>query len=144
MSKSTIFDVATRAGVSIKTVSRVVNNEPNVRSSTRERVAAAIAELKYRPDQSARNLASHRSHLIGLVYDDPAAYDMPSGGYILDMQQGALKACRAALSELLIHPCDFRKKNVSEELKALIAETRLVWNHSRRAVVQHVENCTCH
>lgn len=125
MSKVTIFDVATRAGVSIKTVSRVVNNEPNVRSSTRERVAAAIAELKYRPDQSARNLASNRSHLIGLVYDDPAAYDMPSGGYILDMQQGALKSCRAALSELLIHPCDFRKKNVSEELKALIAETRL-------------------
>ncbi|MBT8088668.1 MAG: LacI family DNA-binding transcriptional regulator [Gammaproteobacteria bacterium] len=124
MPRPTIFDVAKVAGVSIKTVSRVVNREPNVRTSTRERVEEAIAVLKYRPDQSARNLASHRSHLIGLVYDDPAAYDMPSGGYILDMQQGALKGCRSAFSELLIHPCDFRKKNVGIELKELIEETR--------------------
>ena len=124
MSKPTIFDVANVAGVSIKTVSRVVNHEPNVRESTRERVENAIAVLKYRPDQSARNLASQRSHLIGLVYDDPAAYDMPSGGYILDMQQGALKACRSAFSQLLIHPCDFRKKKVGIQLKELIEETR--------------------
>lgn len=124
MSRTTIFDVAKVAGVSIKTVSRVVNNEPNVRASTRERVENAIAVLKYRPDQSARNLASHRSHLIGLVYDDPAAYDMPSGGYILDLQRGALEACRSARSELLIHPCNFRKKKVGVQLKSLIEETR--------------------
>jgi len=124
MSRPTIFDVAKVAGVSIKTVSRVVNNEPNVRESTRERVENAIAVLKYRPDQSARNLASHRSHLIGLVYDDPAAYELPSSGYIIRLQQGALKTCRSMLSELLIHPCDFRKKNVGIELKALIEGTR--------------------
>jgi LacI family transcriptional regulator len=124
MSRATIFDVAKVAGVSIKTVSRVVNNEPNVRDSTRERVEDAIAMLKYRPDQSARNLASHRTHLIGLVYDDPAAYELPSSGYIIRMQHGALKACRSALSELLIHPCDFRKKKVGVELKSLIEETR--------------------
>ena len=124
MSRPTIFDVAKVAGVSIKTVSRVVNHEANVRPSTKERVENAIAVLKYRPDQSARNLASHRSHLIVLVYDDPAAYDMPSGGYILDMQQGALKGCRSGLSELLIHPCDFRKKKVGIRLKELIEETR--------------------
>lgn len=125
MPRATIFDVAQAAGVSIKTVSRVVNQEANVRASTRERVEKAVRELKYRPDQSARNLASHRSHLIGLVYDDPAAYEMPSGGYVLDLQQGALKACRSALSELLIHPCNFRKKNVGSELKSLIEQTRL-------------------
>jgi LacI family transcriptional regulator len=124
MSRATIFDVAKVAGVSIKTVSRVVNHEPNVRPSTRERVEQAIAVLKYRPDQSARNLASHRSHLIGLVYDDPAAYELPSSGYIIRMQHGVLKACRSALSELLIHPCDFRKKKVGVELKSLIEETR--------------------
>ena len=124
MSRPTIFDVAKVAGVSIKTVSRVVNHEANVRPSTKERVENAIAVLKYRPDHSARTLASRRSHLIGLVYDDPAAYDMPSGGYILDMQQGALRACRSAFSELLIHPCDFRKKKVGIELKELIEETR--------------------
>jgi len=124
MSRPTIFDVAKVAGVSIKTVSRVVNNEPNVRASTRERVENAIAVLKYRPDQSARNLASRRTHLIGLVYDDPTAYEMPSGGYILELQQGTLKACRSALSELLIHPCNFRKKNIGVELKTLIEDTR--------------------
>ncbi len=123
-SRPTIFDVAEIADVSIKTVSRVVNHEPNVRESTRERVENAIASLKYRPDQSARNLASHRSHLIGLVYDDPVAYELPSSGFVIRMQQGALKACRSALSELLIHPCDFRKKNVGVELKSLIEEMR--------------------
>ncbi len=125
MSRPTIFDVAKVASVSIKTVSRVVNHEPNVRESTRERVEDAIAVLKYRPDQSARNLASHRSHLIGLVYDDPAAYENPSSGYILDLQQGALKGSESALSELLIHPCDFRKKDVGVKLKAFIEDTRL-------------------
>jgi len=124
MSRPTIFDVAKVAGVSIKTVSRVVNDEPNVRASTRERVENAIAVLKYRPDQSARNLASHHSHLIGLVYDDPASYELPSSGYIIRMQQGALTACRSARSELLIHPCDYRKKNVGVELKELIEDTR--------------------
>lgn len=125
LTRATIFDVAKLAGVSIKTVSRVVNREPNVRSTTRERVEKAVAELNYRPHQSARNLASHRSHLIGLVYDDPAAYELPSAGYIIRMQQGALQACRTMLCELLIHPCNFRRKNVVAELTTLINETRL-------------------
>ena len=53
--KATINDVANLAGVSIKTVSRVVNNEPNVRKDTRDRVEQAIADLNYRPNVSARN-----------------------------------------------------------------------------------------
>jgi len=61
MPTPTVFDVAKLAGVSIKTVSRVVNCEPNVRASTRERVDQAIEELDYRPNQAARNLASQRS-----------------------------------------------------------------------------------
>ena len=125
MRRATIFDVAERAGVSIKTVSRVVNREPNVRDSTRERVQQAIADLSYQPDHSARNLASRRAHLIGLVYDDPDAYDMISGGYILEMQQGALNACYESHSQLLIHPCNFREEDVAERLKALIDQTRL-------------------
>ena len=125
MSRATIFDVAERAGVSIKTVSRVVNREPNVRESTKERVQLAIADLSYQPDQAARNLARHRTHLIGLVYDDPDAYDMISGGYILDLQQGALKACAESQTQLLIHPCNFREKDVAVRLRALIEQTRL-------------------
>ena len=57
----TVFDVAEMAGVSIKTVSRVVNAEPNVRPATIERVNQAIAALGYQPNAAARRLASYRS-----------------------------------------------------------------------------------
>ncbi len=124
MTKATIDDVAELAGVSIKTVSRVVNREPNVRESTRDRVELAIAELKYRPNKAAQNLASHRSRLIVLIYDDVSAYEIPSAGYIIRMQEGALRACRTADYELLIHPCRYRNKDVDKELKALIERVR--------------------
>lgn len=61
MDKATIFDVANLAGVSIKTVSRVINSEPHVRPSTREKVDQAIASLNYQPDPAARNLAAQRT-----------------------------------------------------------------------------------
>lgn len=124
MVRPTIEDVASLARVSIKTVSRVVNREPNVRESTREKVDNAIAELDYRPNPSARNLASHRARLIVLVYDDPRAYEVPSSGYIINMQEGALRACREQGYELLIHPCNYRDKNVSGELQELINHAR--------------------
>ena len=96
MAKVTIDDVAELAGVSIKTVSRVVNREPNVRDATRDRVQRAIAELNYRPNLSARNLASAKSHLIGLIYDDPAAYETPSADYVIRLQHGVVRACSTA------------------------------------------------
>jgi len=124
MSKATIDHVAKLAGVSMKTVSRVVNREPNVRESTKAKVEAAITKLKYRPNPSARNLASQRAHLVGLIYDDPSAYELPSAGYVIRMQQGTLRACRDAHYELLIHPCNYRKKNLGDEINELIEETR--------------------
>jgi LacI family transcriptional regulator len=124
MAKATIDDVARLAGVSPKTVSRVVNREPNVRESTRIQVEQAIAELQYRPNQFARNLASHRSHLIGLIYDDPSAYEVPSSGYVIRLQQGTLSACKATNHELLIHPCRYSSKDVVTELKALLEQIR--------------------
>ncbi len=124
MGKATIDDVAKLAGVSIKTVSRVVNREPNVRDSTRKTVEHAIAELNYRPNQSARNLASHRSRLIVLIYDDPSAYEIPSSGYVTRLQQGALRACHAVNYELLIHPCKIRSRRLVNELQGLIEQIR--------------------
>ncbi|MEX1147512.1 MAG: LacI family DNA-binding transcriptional regulator, partial [Sphingomonadales bacterium] len=53
----TIRDVAGHAGVSIKTVSRVINGEPNVRAGVRDKVGAAIAALGYVPERAARSLA---------------------------------------------------------------------------------------
>ena len=56
--RATISDVAQRAGVSIKTVSRVANREPNVRAATRSRVQKAIDELDYQPNPYAKFLAT--------------------------------------------------------------------------------------
>ena len=124
MPNVTIDDVAELAGVSIKTVSRVVNQEPNVREATRAKVDAAIAQLNYRPNKAARNLASHHSHLIGLIYDDPSYYEIPSAGYVIRMQQGVLSACHASNYELLIHPCQYRKRDIGKEIQTLIEQVR--------------------
>jgi LacI family transcriptional regulator len=124
MPKVTIDDVAELAGVSIKTVSRVVNREPNVREATRAKVDAAIAKLNYQPNKAARNLASHHSHIIGLIYDDPSYYEIPSAGYVIRMQQGTLSACHTSNYELLIHPCQYRKKDIGNEIKILIEQVR--------------------
>ncbi|WP_291052255.1 LacI family DNA-binding transcriptional regulator [Herbiconiux sp.] len=64
---ATLHDVANLAGVSIKTVSNVVNDYPHIRPETRQKVQAAIDELGYQPNLSARSLRSGRSGVIGLV-----------------------------------------------------------------------------
>lgn len=86
--RTRIHDVAEAAGVAIKTVSRALNNEPNVREATRERVLAAVKRLNYHPSLSARGLAGRRSYLIGLIYENPSA------NYIVDVQHGAMARCR--------------------------------------------------
>lgn len=63
----TIYDVAERANVGIGTVSRVLNNSPNVRPETRERVLAAIKELDYRPSPIARRLSLRKTLTIGVI-----------------------------------------------------------------------------
>lgn len=63
----TIKDVAIKAGVGIATVSRVINNQPRVKESTRLRVKAVIEELGYTPSEIARNMTRRRSGIIGFV-----------------------------------------------------------------------------
>lgn len=118
MSKATIDDVAALAGVSIKTVSRVVNREPNVRQATRERVESAIAALDYRPNLSARSLAGNRSFLLGLLYGIPSEY-------VLDVQEGVSSICRAQGYELLVYPCDHEDVNLVDAVLALISDKRI-------------------
>jgi LacI family transcriptional regulator len=66
-----MVDVAREAGVALKTVSRVVNDEPGVRPATAERVRVAIARLRYRRNDLARRLRSHSpTATIGLVIED--------------------------------------------------------------------------
>lgn len=65
--RPSMFEVAKLAGVSHQTVSRVINHSPNVSAPTREKVERAIAELGYRPSNSARALASNRTHTVGMI-----------------------------------------------------------------------------
>jgi len=98
--RKTINDVAARAGVSIKTVSRVFNSEPNVRQETRDKVFETARSMGYAPNISARRLAARRSFIVALLYHDDDV-----NHYIPDIQHGALDACREHGYNLLLHPC---------------------------------------
>lgn len=65
-----IVDVASKAGVSVATVSRVINNNPKVRPDARQRVLNAIAELDYQPSGIARNMRHQSARVIGLIVSD--------------------------------------------------------------------------
>ncbi|ABV35818.1 Alanine racemase [Shewanella sediminis HAW-EB3] len=117
--KVTINDVAKYAGVSIKTVSRVTNNEPSVKQATIDKVNEAIEALNYQPNLAARNLAGTKSYVIGFIYDNPNAY------YVIDMQNGILSSCKDLGYELLIHPCNAKADNICEELTKMVKHARL-------------------
>lgn len=69
--RPSIYDVARRAGVSHMTVSRVLNDHPNIRETTRARVLQAIEEMNYTPSSIARALATRRARRIGVLIDGP-------------------------------------------------------------------------
>ncbi|RZA36196.1 MAG: LacI family DNA-binding transcriptional regulator [Lysobacteraceae bacterium] len=110
--RSRIEDVATAAGVSMKTVSRVLNNEPNVREETRNRVMRTVEELQYKPNLSARSLAGQRSYVVALVYNNP------SRNYLMEIQGGMLDACRANHYNLILGPVGSGKRT-AEDIKGL-------------------------
>lgn len=70
MSNVTIYDVAREANVSMATVSRVVNGNPNVKPTTRKKVLEAIERLGYRPNAVARGLASKKTTTVGVIIPD--------------------------------------------------------------------------
>lgn len=83
----TIEDIAEQAGVSIKTVSRVFNNAPNVRQQKRDLVLNVARDLGYRPNISARQLASKRSFVISHFHDNP------NTDYLSAIYDGMRHAC---------------------------------------------------
>lgn len=88
MKRATITEIARMANVSIKTVSRVLNGEPNVRDATRQRVRDAAKHLNYKPNFSARSLASKRSFVIVHFHDNPNA------DYVEKIYRGMNRVCR--------------------------------------------------
>lgn len=118
MASITINHVAERAGVSIKTVSRVLNREPNVAESTRTKVNEAVEALNYRPNVSARSLAGSRSYLVGLLLDNPRP------AYAIALQFGALKRCQSWGYHLLLESIDSSAKDFDDQLRSVLGNVR--------------------
>jgi len=113
-------DVARLAGVSQKTVSRVINNAPNVSPDVRKRVDSAVAAVGYRPNSAARALVTKRTRVIGIITPGTALYG-PSAqlfgveraawqaGYsvvIVSTADGSGEELRRAINRLIDHGVD--------------------------------------
>jgi len=109
----TIKDVARLAGVSFKTVSRVVNDVDSVSPTLQKKVRKAIDQLGYQPNLSARDLRG-RPTSIAFIYDNPNSH------YVIELQKGILAECRDSGYELVIHPCDSASREIIQELHRLI------------------------
>lgn len=117
--KATIDDVARLADVSIRTVSRVINDSPKVGQATRAKIKQIIEDLNYHPNTQARGLAARRSYLLGMIYDNPDAL------YINDVQRGVLSVCRESGYELVVHPCDMHSDTLTEEAVSFVNRSKL-------------------
>jgi LacI family transcriptional regulator len=116
--KATIKDVAKLAGVSFKTVSRVINKESSVGPELQEKVLLAVKALNYQPNLSARLLRGAASS-IGFIYDNP------NSNYLIDMQRGILGECRRQGYELIIHPCDSKSPDIIDEVLNMVDRSQV-------------------
>jgi LacI family transcriptional regulator len=117
--RSTINDVARLAGVSKKTVSRVINRSPLLNEETREKVEKVIRELGYVPNPQARALALRRNFLIGLIHDNPNAQ------MVLNMQQGILEALNGTEFEMVVRPVDRNSSMMLDDVRIFLERQRL-------------------
>ena len=111
--------MARHAGVSKKTISRVLNNELNVSIITKEKVQRSFEELGYRPNPQARGLATNQSYLIGLLYDNP------NKSYVSEVQTGCLETCQKNNYNLIIYPEHYDSVNLLERIKELLNKSHL-------------------
>ena len=115
----TINDIADIAGVSKKTVSRVINDSEFVSPKTRAVIKAIISKLGFTPDPQARGLAFRRSFLVGLIFDNP------NPQYVVNMQQGILDGLKDTGFELVVHPCDRKSETFLQDAKKFVREQKL-------------------
>ena len=116
--RATIVDVAREAKVSIKTVSRVLNDEPTVRPTTRERVMAAASLLHYHPNIIAQGLVGRRSYLLGLFYENP------SPNYVVELQLGAFDRLRKERYQLVVLPVE-NIESIADKIVGLVRSAAL-------------------
>ncbi len=114
LGRATIRDVSRAAGVSIKTVSRVLNNEKYVSVETRTRVEAIMASLRFQPSSAARALAGSRSHQVALICDNPSPY------YVYEVQSGVRLRCQRDGVRMIAQPYDRHSPTLLEDILSLI------------------------
>lgn len=105
--KVSIEDVARQAGVSIATVSRVINKFPSVKEENRKKVLEAIQQLKFKPSVSAQRLASGRTNVVTLII--PRYEGLFYSFYALELIRGIGTLCDALKLDLLLHLTDVRR-----------------------------------
>ena len=109
---ASIKDVAAQAGVSVATVSRVLNAHPSVRPETRDRVLAAMAKLCYRPNAVARSLRTRKAGAVGLLLTENLSYafrDPAAIGFL----EGLALACEDAKQGLHLVPANPEREDVA-------------------------------
>lgn len=114
----TINDVAALAGVSKKTVSRVINRSELISTKTRQAVEQAIEMLGFVPNPQARALAFRRNFLIALLHDNPNAQT------VLNFQQGVLDAIKDSDLALLVRPVDRASDHILEDVRIFLEKQR--------------------
>lgn len=112
----TMKDIAKRAGVSIRTVSRVVNGQGEISEATTERIQAIIAELGYRPNQMARGLVSNRTNSLGYVVTNLL------NPFYAEVAEGLLDAVRLQNYQIVLSTYRNSAREQLNVLEALVAQ----------------------
>lgn len=119
---ATIHDVARHAGVSLMTVSRVVNDSPQVSAATRERVRASIAVLGFVPSRTARGLRSRRSLWIALVFQRAGGEARGDASYVVELQEGVLRRCQEAGYHAAVEVLGAGPHEAAQQLRELVQQ----------------------
>ncbi|MGW8368820.1 MAG: LacI family DNA-binding transcriptional regulator [Gammaproteobacteria bacterium] len=114
----TINDVAERAGVSKRTVSRVLNKLDKVNDATRLRVQQIIDELDFTPSSQARGLAARRSYLLGLIYDVPTLFTN-------EVQKGVFSVSANEGYDIVVHPCEFDSAHLVDDVQRFVRRSKV-------------------
>ena len=123
---ATIYEVSRLAGVSLATVSRVMNDSNAVRQSTKDKVNLAIQQLNYKPNSVAKSLASSRSDCIGVLVSE---LDSPFFTKLL----GSIEAvCKRSDKHLVVTSCHNDAQHEKEDIEFLIGR-------NCDALILHVE-----
>ncbi len=109
-----IVDIADKAGVSAKTVSRILNGHPNISARTRRKVEAAIRDLNYQPRSASPMFAATTNRAVGVLFGDPGA------GYQVSVYRSLLKACRTADHFLAVEPFDETRADWGAQLNGFL------------------------